>query len=88
MVFINRETILFPPLTPHWEVLDITFLLVFQAKNVFLISSEIFEIFRIIYFNLTVWIDSKSNVNKIVPIVETKAYFYGHSARITLVRQE
>ena len=58
-----------------WEVLDITFLLVFQAKNVFFISSKIFAIFRIISINLTVWIDSKSNVNKIGPFVATKAFF-------------
>ena len=67
-----------------WEVLDITFLLVFQAKIVFFISSKIFETFRIISIYHTVWIDSKSNVNKIGPMAAIKAFFYGHSAKITL----
>ena len=53
----------------RWEVLDITFLLVFRAKNVHFIKSAIFEIFRI------VWIDSKLNANKIGPVVATKAFF-------------
>ena len=67
-----------------WEVLDITFLLVFQAKIVFFISSKIFETFRIISIYHTVWIDSKSNVNRIGPMAAIKAFFYGHSAKITL----
>ena len=64
------------------EVLDITFLLIFQGKNVFFISSKIFEIFRVISINLTVQIYSKSNVNKIGPFVATKALiFYGPHVR-------